>query len=65
MAVMPNNPQVKFFDSRPRGYMSIEVRPDRMDTRYQVISDVRDPKASLSTLKSWTVESGRPGAVAV
>jgi len=64
MAVMPNNPQVKFFDSRPRGYMSIDVRPDRMDTRYQVISDVRDPKASLSTLKSWTVESGRPGAVA-
>ncbi|MFI8681133.1 alkaline phosphatase D family protein [Brevundimonas diminuta] len=64
MAVMPNNPQVKFFDSRPRGYMSIDVRPDRMDTRYQVISDVRDPKASLSTLKSWTVETGRPGAVA-
>ncbi len=63
-AVMPNNPQVKFFDSRPRGYMSIDVRPDRMDTRYQVISDVRDPAASLSTLKSWTVESGRPGAVA-
>ena len=64
MAVMPNNPQVKFFDSRQRGYMSIDVRPDRMDTRYRVISDVRDPQAPISTLKSWTVESGRPGAVA-
>jgi len=36
-----------------------------MDTRYQVISDVRDPKASLSTLKSWVVENGKAGAVAV
>lgn len=64
MAVMPNNPQVKFFDSRPRGYMSIDVRPDRMDTRYRAISDVRDPQASVSTLNAWTVEAGRPGAVA-
>lgn len=64
MAVMPNNPQVRFFDSRPRGYMSIDIRPDRMDTRYRVISDVRDPTADVSTLNSWIVESGRPGAIA-
>ena len=54
----------KFFDSRVRGYMSMDVTPQRMTARYQAVSDVRDPKASLSTLKSWTVESGRPGAVA-
>lgn len=63
MAVMPNNPQVKFFDSRSRGYMSIDVRPDRMDTRYRIISDVRDPQAPVSTLKSWVVEAGRAGAI--
>ena len=46
MSAMPNNPQVKFFDSRVRGYMAIDVTPERMTTRYRSISDVR---ASLAT----------------
>ena len=64
MATMPNNPQIKFFDSRVRGYMAIDVERDRMSTRYRAISDVRDPNASISTLRSWVVEAGKPGAVA-
>jgi alkaline phosphatase D len=64
MSAMPANPHIKFFDSRVRGYMSIDVTPRRMVTRYQTISDVRDPKAALSTLNTWAVEDGRPGAVA-
>ncbi len=35
-----------------------------MNTRYRAISDVRDPHAAVSTLNSWVVEDGRPGAVA-
>ena len=62
MATMPANPHIKFFDSRERGYISMDVTPQRMTARYQAISDVRDPKASLSTLKTWVVEDGRPGA---
>ena len=61
--MMPANPHIKFFDSRVRGYMAIDVERDRMSTRYRAISDVRDPKASISTLKSWVVEAGKPGAV--
>lgn len=61
MSAMPNNPQVKFFDSRVRGYMAIDVTPERMTTRYRSISDVRDPHASVSTLNTWMVENGRPG----
>lgn len=64
MANMPNNPQIKFFDSRVRGYMSIEMDRHRMNTRYRAICDVRDPKAAVSTLNSWVVEDGRPGAQA-
>jgi alkaline phosphatase D len=64
MATMPNNPQIRFFDSRVRGYMAIDVERDRMSTRYRAISDVRDPNASISTLRSWVVEAGKPGAVA-
>ena len=63
MANMPNNPQIKFFDSRVRGYMSIDMDRDRMNTRYRTISDVRDPGAAVSTLNSWVVENGRPGAL--
>ena len=62
MSAMPNNPQIRFFDSRKRGYMAIDITPGRMTTRYQAISDVRAPRAALSTLNTWVVEDGRPGA---
>jgi alkaline phosphatase D len=63
-AMLPENPQVKFFDSRSRGYISADLDRRRLRTRYQAISDRRDPNATISTLKSWAVESGRPGAIA-
>jgi len=34
-----------------------------METRMQVISDRGDPKATVSTLKRFVVESGRAGAI--
>jgi phosphodiesterase/alkaline phosphatase D-like protein len=60
---LPENPHVRFFESRHRGYVSVDVTPDRMEIRFQVISDRRDPNATLSTLKRFVVESGKPGAV--
>ena len=63
MAGLPQNPHVRFFDSRPRGYMSLTFTHDRLTTRLQTISDRRDPHATLSTLKTFVVEAGRPGAV--
>jgi alkaline phosphatase D len=61
-AVLPENPHVKYFESRHRGYVSVDVTRDRMETRFQVISDRRDPKATVSTLKRFVVEAGKPGA---
>ncbi len=61
--VLPDNPHVKFFDNRVRGYVSMELTKDRCTSRYQAVSDVTDPKATVSTLKSFVVENGRPGAV--
>ncbi|MBN2986425.1 alkaline phosphatase D family protein [Pseudomonas lactucae] len=63
--ILPLNPHVKFFDSRQRGYMSVELKEQQMLTHFRVISDPRDPAAGVSTLKSFVVESGRAGAVAV
>lgn len=62
MSVMKHNPHIRFFDSRVRGYVSVDLTPERMLTSYRTISDVRDPQARLYTLNTWVVEDGRPGA---
>jgi alkaline phosphatase D len=63
MGVLPENPHVRYFESRQRGYVAVDLFRDRMETRLRVISDRRDPKATVSTLKRFVVESGKPGAI--
>ena len=46
------------------GYVATDLTRERMETRFQVMSDRRDPKATVSTQKRFIVESGKPGAVA-
>jgi alkaline phosphatase D len=60
--LMGDNPHIRFFESRRRGYASVDLTPQRMTTRFRALSDVRDPHATVSTLKTFVVESGRPGA---
>jgi alkaline phosphatase D len=55
---LPGNPQVKFFESRKRGYALVELTPERMLTRFQAISDAADPGASVATLASFVLEAG-------
>jgi len=62
-AFLPDNPHVQFFESRKRGYVSVDVDAGQLTTRLRAISDVTDPKASVSTLKSFAVENGKPGVV--
>jgi alkaline phosphatase D len=62
-AFLPDNPHVRFFESRKRGYVSVDVDVRQMTTRLRAISDAADPKASVSTLKTFAVENGRAGAV--
>jgi alkaline phosphatase D len=63
MRFLPDNPHVKFFDSRVRGYVAVQVSPTKMDIQFRAISDVTDPKASVSTLRSFFIEDGHPGVV--
>jgi alkaline phosphatase D len=35
-----------------------------MQARMRIVSDVKDPKADISTLRTFAVEGGRPGVVA-
>jgi alkaline phosphatase D len=62
---LPDNPHVRFMESRMRGYVSVELSPAAMTTRLRTVSDARDANASVSTLKTFVVENGKPGAVAL
>ncbi|NNJ15700.1 alkaline phosphatase [Pseudomonas putida CSV86] len=57
-SILPDNPQIRFYDSRPRGYLALDLHRDRLEVRMQAISDRMDPAASVSTLKRLVVESG-------
>jgi alkaline phosphatase D len=59
-AVLPENPHVKFFDARPRGYVRCELTPERLDVAFRALADVRDPATTVSTLAAFAVESGQP-----
>ncbi|WP_395022274.1 alkaline phosphatase D family protein [Dongia sp.] len=56
---LPSNPQVRFFESRKRGYSVVDVNAHRMVTRFQAISDAADPEAKVETLASFVLEAGR------
>jgi alkaline phosphatase D len=61
---LPTNPQVKFFESRKRGYAVVELTADRMLTRFQAISDAADSDATVETLASFALEAGNTNLVA-
>ena len=61
--VARNTPDVRYFESRRRGYLRVEIVPARLTADLRVVSDVLDPQATASTLTSFIVEDGRPGVV--
>jgi alkaline phosphatase D len=61
--LLPDNPHVRYFESRHRGYVSVDVDRERLLTRFRTISDRRDARATVATLKQFTVVRGAAGAV--
>jgi len=61
-ALLPENPHVLLGDGTRRGYLQLTLEPDRCVAQLRVISDPRDPQATLATRASFVVEDGRPGA---
>src|SRR5215469_11939083 len=61
---LPDNPHVHFFDSRQRGYVLVDLTPEAMQAQMRAVSDAHDPKATISTFKTFAVEGGHPGVVA-
>ena len=61
---LPDNPHIHFFESRQRGYVSVDIARGRLEAHMKIVSDARDPKANITTLREFAVEGGRPGVVA-
>jgi alkaline phosphatase D len=61
-AFLPDNPHMKLVESRYRGYTRVEVtaREARVDLR--AMETVKAPGGRCTTLASFAVEDGRPGA---
>jgi alkaline phosphatase D len=56
-----DNPHVRFFEGRLRGYATAELTSRVMTTRFRAISSEADPNATAFTLKEFAVFDGRPG----
>ncbi|MFI5491315.1 alkaline phosphatase D family protein [Actinoplanes sp. NPDC051859] len=56
------NPHLQYFEGNRYGHDLYEVTPQRWTTRLRVVADRADPAATVSTLTSWHVDRGRPGA---
>jgi alkaline phosphatase D len=56
-------PHVRYFESRRRGYVGLDIAPGRTIAAYRAISEVRSRDAGVQTLASFAIEDGRPGAV--
>ncbi|MGW7683297.1 alkaline phosphatase D family protein [Kribbella sp. NPDC054772] len=56
-----DNPHLKFQNNQ-RGYIRVDVTPDRWQAEFRVSTTVRTPDAALSTLATFVTENGKPGA---
>jgi alkaline phosphatase D len=59
---LPDNPHIQLADSRYRGYARVEVTQKRIVTDLRAMETVKAREAACSTLASFVVEDGRPGA---
>ena len=57
-----DNPHTKFFDGASRGYVRCDLNRKRWQSDYRVVSTIREPEATISTVASFVVEDGKPGA---
>ena len=60
---LPDNPHVRYFESRKRGYSMLAIEPEQITVRFRSVMDATIPATEVETLQSFVVENGRPGAV--
>jgi alkaline phosphatase D len=55
------NPHVQWARADQRGYVRLDVSAQAVQAQLRVVSDARDPQATLATQARFVVEAGRPG----
>ena len=55
------NPHI-IFRNNNRGYVRCTLTPDRWTSEYRIVDTVSQPQASTSTLATFVIENGLPGA---
>ena len=61
-ADLPHNPQIRYFESRWRGYLYCEITPQSWRTDLRIVDDAHNAASLGRTLARFHVEDGRPGA---
>jgi alkaline phosphatase D len=61
-ALKVDNPHVRFGSPTKRGYVRMEVTPQRLRADLRAMRSVTQPRAECDTLATFVVEDGRPGA---
>jgi alkaline phosphatase D len=59
---LPENPHIRFFESRHRGYVLVDASPELWRTDLRVVDTITQPEATARTLGSYVLESGKAGA---
>jgi alkaline phosphatase D len=62
-AILGDNPHVRFADGTRRGYVRVELTPDRLRADLRAMRSVTQAGAGADTLASFVVENGRAGAL--
>lgn len=57
------NPHIRYGRSDRRGYMLMEITPERTSVLFQGLDDVRDKASGVQTLARFAVEDGKAGLV--
>ncbi|TMM48318.1 alkaline phosphatase D family protein [Qipengyuania marisflavi] len=58
-ALVQRNPQLRWADTSQRGYMAVELTPQRASSEYRFVSSVRTRGADLAGTKTLTTLTGR------
>jgi alkaline phosphatase D len=58
-----DNPHIKFANSERRGYVRLEITPERCEAHLRALDSEKRRASTVTTLASFVVEHGRPGAV--
>jgi len=60
-ALRADNPHVLFADTRYRGYVRVELTPQRLQADLRGVDSVQTRESSCRTIASFVVEDGKPG----